>query len=118
MTVSVLFYPYHFIRTILSVPFCPYHFVRTILSVYHFVHTILSVSFCPLTFCPRTRLGGIKKFSSSSSIGYVMDCRGRKSMSFELSDSIKRGGASCCEKVYLGCDLEIILKDDTKYLKL
>jgi len=34
---SVTFYPYHFVRTILSIPFCPipfcpYHFVR-----YHFV---------------------------------------------------------------------------------
>src|SRR6218665_1052901 len=73
MTLSVIFYPYHFVRiilsipfcpipfcpipfcmhTILSIPFCPYHFVcipfcpnhfvHTILSVYHFVHTILSV---------------------------------------------------------------------------
>src|SRR6218665_460844 len=47
MTLSVIFYPYHFVRailsisfcpmpccpyTILSIPFCPYHFVR-----YHFV---------------------------------------------------------------------------------
>src|SRR6218665_3119735 len=70
MTLSVIFYPYHFVRailsipfwpmpfcpyTILSIPFCPYHFVHTILSnailsVYHFVHTILSVPFCPYHF--------------------------------------------------------------------
>src|SRR6218665_1168766 len=41
----VPFFPYHFVRTILS---------NTILSVYHFVHTILSVPFCPLPFCPVT----------------------------------------------------------------
>ena len=38
---------YNFIGTVLSMPFFPYHFVRTILSntilsVYHFIHTILS----------------------------------------------------------------------------
>src|SRR6218665_1933241 len=44
MTLSVIFYPYHVVRAILS---------NAILSVYHFVHTILSVPFCPLPFCPR-----------------------------------------------------------------
>ena len=31
-------------------------------------------------------------------------------MGFEFSDSIKRGGASCCEVVYMGCEFEIIVK--------
>src|SRR6218665_621616 len=48
MTLSVIFYPYHFVHTILS---------NTILSVYHFVHTILSVPFCPPPFCSRTTFG-------------------------------------------------------------
>src|SRR6218665_2513942 len=55
MTLSVIFYPYHFV-----LPFCPY----TILSVYHFVHTILSVSFCQLPFCPRT-LGSTRHLRSA-----------------------------------------------------
>jgi len=38
-------------------------------------------------------------------------------MGFEFSDSTKRGGASCCEVVYMGCEFEIILKDDTQYLQ-
>ena len=38
-------------------------------------------------------------------------------MGFEFSDSIKRGGASCCEVVYMGCEFEIILKDDTQYFQ-
>src|SRR6218665_693927 len=37
MTLSVIFYPYHFV-----LPFCPY----TILSVYHFVR----IPFCPYHF--------------------------------------------------------------------
>src|SRR6218665_509142 len=45
-----MFYPYHFIHTILSATILS----KTILAVYHFVHTILSVLFCPLPFCPRT----------------------------------------------------------------
>ena len=36
-------------------------------------------------------------------------------MGFEFSNSIKRGGASCCEVVYMGCEFEIILKNDTQY---
>ena len=38
-------------------------------------------------------------------------------MGFEFSDSIKRG-ASCCEVVYMGCEFEIILKDDTQYFQI
>src|SRR6218665_435585 len=45
MTLSVIFYPYHFARAILSIPFCPMPFCQ---------YTILSVPFCPLPFCPRT----------------------------------------------------------------
>src|SRR6218665_2878221 len=73
MTLFVIFYSYHFVRTILSMPFCPIPFCpytilsNTILSVYHFVHTILSVPFCPLPFCPRThrrsRAGGRTKWT-------------------------------------------------------
>src|SRR6218665_679099 len=37
MTLSVIFYLYHFVRTILSTPFCP-------------------IPFCPLPFCPGTTL--------------------------------------------------------------
>src|SRR6218665_2186693 len=42
---SVTFYPYHFVRSILSIPLCPIPFCP---------YTILSVPFCPLPFCPRT----------------------------------------------------------------
>src|SRR6218665_1040635 len=45
MTLCVIFYPYHFVRTILSMPFCPISFCP---------YTILSIPFCPLPFCPRT----------------------------------------------------------------
>ena len=38
-------------------------------------------------------------------------------MGFEFSDSIKRGAASCGEVVYMGCEFEIILKDDTQYFQ-
>ena len=38
-------------------------------------------------------------------------------MGFEFSDGIKRGGASCCEVVYMGCEFEVVLKDDTQYLQ-
>src|SRR6218665_274789 len=41
MTLSVIFYPYHFVRAILSVPFCPIPFSP---------YTILSVPFCPYHF--------------------------------------------------------------------
>ena len=46
-----------------------------------------------------------------------MDCRGRETMGFEFSDCIKRGEATlyCCKMVCMGCELQIILKDDTKY---
>src|SRR6218665_2068353 len=53
MTLFVIFYPYHFVRTFLSMPFC-----NTILSVYHFVHAILSNTilsvyhFVRIPFCP------------------------------------------------------------------
>src|SRR6218665_2211723 len=61
MTLSVIFYPYHFVRailsiafcpmpfcpyTILSILFCPYHFVR-----YHFVLEPLLELFVPLANC-------------------------------------------------------------------
>src|SRR6218665_398070 len=49
MTLSVVFYPYYFVRTILSLPFCPIPFCP-----YHFVRTILSLPFCPIPFCPYT----------------------------------------------------------------
>ena len=51
MTLSVIFYPYHFVRTILSLPSCPLPFCP---------HTILSIKLCPyiphcpLPFCPRS----------------------------------------------------------------
>src|SRR6218665_3074466 len=45
MTLSVIFYPYHFARAILSIPFCPMPFCP---------YTILSIPFCPLPFCPVT----------------------------------------------------------------
>src|SRR6218665_1928146 len=45
MILLLKYYPYHFVRTILSVPFCPIPFCP---------YTILSVPFCPLPFCPRT----------------------------------------------------------------
>ena len=38
---SIIFYPYHFVRTILSIPFCPIPFCP---------HTILSIPFCPYHF--------------------------------------------------------------------
>src|SRR6218665_471536 len=45
MTLFVIFYRYHFVRTILSMPFCPIPFCP---------YTILSVPFCLLPFCPVT----------------------------------------------------------------
>src|SRR6218665_1142653 len=41
MTLSVIFYPYHFVRAILSIPFCPMPFCP---------YTILSIPFCPYHF--------------------------------------------------------------------
>src|SRR6218665_3415151 len=41
MTLSVIFYPYHFVRAILSIPFCPMQFCP---------YTILSLPFCPYHF--------------------------------------------------------------------
>src|SRR6218665_1301954 len=41
MTLSVVFYPYHFVRTILSMPFCLITFCP---------YTILSIPFCPYHF--------------------------------------------------------------------
>ena len=41
MTSFVIFYPYHFVRTILSMPFCPIPFC---------LYTILSIPFCPYHF--------------------------------------------------------------------
>src|SRR6218665_3560601 len=41
MTLSIIFYPYHFVRTILSMPFCPIPFCP---------YTILSIPFCPYHF--------------------------------------------------------------------
>ena len=38
-------------------------------------------------------------------------------MGFEFSNSITGGGASCCDVVYMGCEFEIILKDDTQYFQ-
>src|SRR6218665_2238966 len=38
MTLSAIFYPCHFVRTILSIPFCPIPF---------YPYTILSIPFCP-----------------------------------------------------------------------
>src|SRR6218665_1116099 len=48
MTLSGIFYPYHFVRTILPMPFCPISFCP---------YTILSIPFCPyhfvrIPFCP------------------------------------------------------------------
>ena len=56
----------------------------------------------------------------SSDFGYIMDGRGRKAMGFEFSDSIIRGGASCCEDqvaVRWSVSLWLSLKDDTQYLQ-
>src|SRR6218665_2545495 len=41
MTLSVIFYPYNFVRTILSIPFCLIPFCP---------YTILSIPFCPYHF--------------------------------------------------------------------
>src|SRR6218665_2244737 len=41
MTLSVIFYPYHVVRAILSIPFCPMPFCP---------YTILSIPFCPYHF--------------------------------------------------------------------
>src|SRR6218665_3169724 len=41
MILLLKFYPYHFVRTILSVPFCPIPFCP---------YTILSIPFCPYHF--------------------------------------------------------------------
>src|SRR6218665_1031473 len=41
MTLFVIFYPYHFVRAILSMPFCPIPFCP---------YTILSIPFCPYHF--------------------------------------------------------------------
>src|SRR6218665_32596 len=41
MTLSVIFYPYHCVRAILSIPFCPMPFCP---------YTILSIPFCPCHF--------------------------------------------------------------------
>ena len=41
MTLSVIFYTYHFVRTILSIPFCPIPFCP---------YAILSIPFCPYHF--------------------------------------------------------------------
>src|SRR6218665_1154031 len=41
MTLFVIFYPYHFVHTILSMPFCPIPFCP---------YTILSIPFCPYHF--------------------------------------------------------------------
>src|SRR6218665_74266 len=41
MTLSVIFYPYHCVRAILSIPFCPMPFCP---------YTILSIPFCPYHF--------------------------------------------------------------------
>src|SRR6218665_1065575 len=41
MTLSVIFYPYHFVRAIVSIPFCPISFCPC---------TILSIPFCPYHF--------------------------------------------------------------------
>src|SRR6218665_3041793 len=41
MTSFVIFYPYHFVRTILSMPFCPIPFCP---------YTILSIPLCPYHF--------------------------------------------------------------------
>src|SRR6218665_223491 len=41
MTLSVIFYPYHFVRAILSIPFCPMPCCP---------YTILSIPFCPYHF--------------------------------------------------------------------
>ena len=40
----VIFYPYNFVRTILSMSFVQYHFVRIPFSPYHFARTILSAT--------------------------------------------------------------------------
>ena len=32
----------------------------------------------------------------------------------QFPNSIKRGGASCCDVINMDCELEIILKEDTK----
>src|SRR6218665_3938388 len=45
MTLSAIFYPCHFVSTILSIPFCPITFCPC---------TILSIPFCPIPFCPYT----------------------------------------------------------------
>src|SRR6218665_3597481 len=50
MTLSVIFYPYHFVRAILSIPFCP---------ILCCPCTILSIPFCPLPFCPRPGPGPV-----------------------------------------------------------
>src|SRR6218665_3492669 len=51
MTLSVIFYPYHFVRTILSMSFCPIPFCPyTILSIPFCLYTILSIPFCPYHF--------------------------------------------------------------------
>src|SRR6218665_3353020 len=41
MTLSVIFYPYHFVLAVLSIPFCPMPFCP---------YTILSIPFCPYHF--------------------------------------------------------------------
>src|SRR6218665_1189705 len=75
MTLSAIFYPCHFVRTILSIPFCPIPFCP---------YTILSIPFCPYYFvryhfvlepyiglhriCPVTAIGPVELFKLQSPI--------------------------------------------------
>src|SRR6218665_3818907 len=74
---SVTFYPYHFVRTILSVPFCPIPFCP---------YTILSMPFCPHHFLLEPFLTSvyILKFHDHKSTDVVVVVENRqKSLNLE-----------------------------------
>src|SRR6218665_4035698 len=71
MTLAVIFYPYHFVRAILSIPFCPMPFCPyTILSIpfclYHFVryHFVLE----PMRVCMYAAFGYMCEYYLSTNM--------------------------------------------------
>src|SRR6218665_348675 len=62
VTLSVIFYPYHFVCAILSIPFCPMPFCP---------YTILSIPFCPYHF---VRYHFVLEPHQSNVHGYHLTC--------------------------------------------
>src|SRR6218665_892758 len=86
MTLSVIFYPYHFVRAILSItfcptPFCPYIILSVPFCPYHFVRAILSA----------TILSGHRFYTqplqTNTNSPYIQNCRSVYKLCFHCNEN-------------------------------